>query len=245
MSSIRYNGHIIEAYIIEARISDHFVNATQIGKAVGKDIDSFLSTSKAQNFIQAVSASMKIPIGALCKQVEPTRSNVGGLYVHKAIAYYIACHTNADFYIWFISKQDELFKHPVVSSREILELHADMYYTTVDRDEKKEVLAKHPEYTHHKQTVKDRDEAYEELLECSPRDSAEKIKVMFVKFIKAEGERYAANEIMKKLKDWGIWHKAYQRRSQITKKLAKMKPVDDAIWKKQIQKAASKYKDAF
>lgn len=188
MPSIRYNGHIIEA-----RTTDHFVNATQMCKAVGKDLNEVLSNPKTQNFIRCFKEKTGIVSNEyLFDAVKPTKSNVGGLFVHKAIAHYIACRTSLDFYTTFLLATDTLFIDEDLKN--LCELQQCVSKLYEDKSQVNRVVKQLEENIAHKEAYKEKQIALEDLLSCSPKDPAELIKKKFIRLLAAENNRAITSE---------------------------------------------------
>lgn len=189
MSSIRYNGHIIEA-----RTTDHFVNATQMCKAVGKDYNTVLSDPKTQAFIKML--IRKTGIDSVVKSVPPSGSTAGGWYVHKALAHYIACHTSLDFYTDFLIKEDALFKDDA-SLTSLYDLQAKVHEFNLEKKRADDTWQAVYDKSEYKKAVAAKRVIWDKLTECNMQSSAQTIKDLFIAWTKAEGVRFEAHEAFK------------------------------------------------
>ena len=217
MSSIRYKGHIIEA-----RTIDHFVNATQMCKAVGKDYNTVLSDPKTQAFIKHL--IRKTGIDPVVKSVPPTKGSTGGWYVHKALAHYIACHTNMDFYTFFLIKEDELFKDDI-SLTSLYDLQAKVHEFNEARLQADKAWDAVYDKSDYKKAVAKRKEIWDELLKCNMSTTAQVIKDLFIAWTKAEGVRFEAYEAFKQ-KQVSIDKKNAEKTfNRYVRQLAKLTPI--------------------
>ena len=87
--------------------SDGYINATQLCKAGGKAFADYQKTKQTQDYLQALSSNMNIPI------LDLINSNVGGnhqgTYVHRKVGYHLAQWLSSSFAVQVSNVLDNLF----------------------------------------------------------------------------------------------------------------------------------------
>jgi predicted GIY-YIG superfamily endonuclease len=84
---------------------DGFINATQLCKAGGKLFGHYKDLKQTQDYLQALSSNIGIPIIGL---MESKSGHYGGTYVHRKVAYHLAQWISPQFAVQVSNVLDEL-----------------------------------------------------------------------------------------------------------------------------------------
>ena len=72
----------LEKTSVNQRVTDGFINATEICKAAGKNFADYTRTQNTKDFLEALSADMGIPITELIEQIKGGIPQFQGTWVH-------------------------------------------------------------------------------------------------------------------------------------------------------------------
>lgn len=115
---------------------ERYINATQMCKAVGKLWGNYWQNDTTQQFVNALSLNIGIPINTLVVGRRGNPETGGGTWVHRKVARHLAGWCSPEFHVWMINKIDQLMTTgSVVLHREHqeAELIATRVWETLDQ----------------------------------------------------------------------------------------------------------------
>lgn len=78
--------HKVETSLIEQRIVDGYINATELCKASGKLLGNYLQTTATKSFLDELSSDIGIPISDLVQVIKGGIPRLQGTWVHPQVA---------------------------------------------------------------------------------------------------------------------------------------------------------------
>lgn len=82
--------HVVEREVVRQRVKDGYINATAMCQAVGKLFGHYRERGTTQQFLEALSADIGIPISELVQSFKGGDPNLQGTWVHPDVAINLA-----------------------------------------------------------------------------------------------------------------------------------------------------------
>lgn len=116
----------LEKTSVNQRVTDGFINATEICKAAGKNFADYTRTQNTKDFLEALSADMGIPITELIEQIKGGIPQFQGTWVHPQVAINLAQWASPKFAV-LVSKWVFEWMNGTTPNKTALPYHLQRY----------------------------------------------------------------------------------------------------------------------